>query len=415
MPIKGLSDRGLAFPEIGQIRKGAPKTENAPGKDLAYFRVDFDEQETEAIAKFTEIYGDKPTDINIVLPFNEIEQLWDAWLEGYTAGRLVARSDGEKFIYLVDTKTGDVLVKNGVDKSGKPMPYTDGMIVGYDYQGKPVKCKAAGRLKVVIPELQRLAFLTVLTTSLHDIGNISAQLLAIQTFCVGMGKGLGGTPLVLRRRPHEVSTPDPKDKSKRARRTKWLLSIEADPEFVKAALIETKRLALPGNGLALPAPKEMPAGPEWAGLEEEDEAEELTAEVTELAEEEAPEPEEIKQPAYAPQRPLSSEVLRSFLAKKAATKSGPASPDQLGLMSGMMELPFAPDKDADKIRRSCIRFLWGVDSSKKLTGPQVKATLDWLKPVKDSGGAYSPDPMAATELKSVWTAANIEAGQGSLI
>ena len=87
------------------------------------------------------------------------------------------------------------------------------------------------------------------------------------------------------------------------------------------------------------------------------------------------------------------------------------SKDQIGLMVGMMEMTFAPDKDAAKIRRSCLRYLWGVDSSKKLTGPQVKATLDWIKPVKDSGGAYSPDPMAVTELKSVWTAANIEAGQ----
>jgi hypothetical protein len=287
MPIKGLSDRGMAFPEIGQIRKGAKKTENAPGKDLPYFRVEFDEKEVATIAAFTMLYGTQPTDINIVLPFNGIDQLWDAWLEAYTAGRLVARADGEKFQYLMDTKTGDLLVTNGVEiATGKERPYTAGMIVGHDYKNQPVKCKETARLKIVIPELQRLAYLTVLTGSKNDIANISAQLLAIQIFCAGMGKGLGGTPLVLRRRPHEVSCPDPKDKSKRVRRTKWLLSIEADPEFVKAALIETKRLALPGNGLALPEPKDPVPGPDWEELEEEDETEVTDAEATELPPEE---------------------------------------------------------------------------------------------------------------------------------
>jgi hypothetical protein len=297
MPIKGLSDRGMAFPEIGQIRKGAKKPENAPGKDLTYFRVEFDEKEVATIATFTKLYGKEPTDINIVLPFSGIDQLWDAWLEAYTAGRLVARADGEKFLYLVDCKTGNILVINGLDvATGKPRPYTAGQIVGYDYQNKPVKCKETARLKVVIPELQRLAYLTVLTGSKNDIANISAQLLAIQIFCAGMGKGLGGTPLVLRRRPHEVSCPDPKNKSLRVRRTKWLLSIEADPEFVKAALIETKRLALPGNGLALPEPKDPIADPVWDELDEEDETEEATdAEATELPEE-PPQPEPEQEP-----------------------------------------------------------------------------------------------------------------------
>jgi recombination protein RecT len=114
-------------------------------------------------------------------------------------------------------------------------------------------------------------------------------------------------------------------------------------------------------------------------------------------------------------RPLSPVTLRSMLAAKAAKKSGDANTNQLGLMDGMMNEAFAPDPDADKIRHSCLRFLWGVDSSKKMTGPQVKATLDWLKPVKDAGGAYSIDPMASQELHGVWTAANVEAGQGKLI
>jgi hypothetical protein len=120
-------------------------------------------------------------------------------------------------------------------------------------------------------------------------------------------------------------------------------------------------------------------------------------------------------PSATIERPLAPETLRSWLAAKV-NEIGiyQSTPEQLGLMVGMMELAFAPDKDAAKIHRSCIRFLWGYDSTKKMSGPQVKATLDWLAPVKDSGGSYLPDDMAVKELHAVWTAANVEAGQEAL-
>src|SRR3990170_838817 len=253
MPIVGMTDRGLSFPEIGQIRKGAKKdpVQNRPGSDLKWFRVEFDEREQGSADTFKSKYGPQPTEINIILPFNEIERCWDAWLEAYTAGRMVARSDGEKFTYLVDTKTGEIKVKGGEPVT----PYNEGQIVGHDYQNKPVKCRPVGRLKVIIPELARAAYLTVMTTSVHDIANISAQLEAFKTL---NGGRIAGIPLVLRRRPKMISTPG--EKGQRVRREKWLLSIEADPEWVKRMLSETKRLALPGNGTALLP--ETP-GPEW--------------------------------------------------------------------------------------------------------------------------------------------------------
>src|SRR3990167_2989649 len=99
MAIKGLTDRGMAFPEIGQIRKGAPKTDKGyVGKDLDYLRVEFDEREVKAAETFNSVYEKKPHLIRIILPFNDINRMWDAYLEAYTAGRMVARSDGERFI-----------------------------------------------------------------------------------------------------------------------------------------------------------------------------------------------------------------------------------------------------------------------------------------------------------------------------
>ena len=44
MPIKGLTNGEMDFPEIGRLRKGAPKTQaDRPGKDLTYFRFEADE------------------------------------------------------------------------------------------------------------------------------------------------------------------------------------------------------------------------------------------------------------------------------------------------------------------------------------------------------------------------------------
>ena len=101
MPIKGLTDRPVgdrAFPQIGTIRKGAPKQANRPGKDLNHFRVEFTQGEEETAKHFHELYGDEPRDINIILPFDEIDRVWEAWNEAYLAGALIHRCDGENIV-----------------------------------------------------------------------------------------------------------------------------------------------------------------------------------------------------------------------------------------------------------------------------------------------------------------------------
>lgn len=247
MGIKGLTDRNMAFPEIGQVRKGMV---DKAGKltDLKYFRVEIAEEESQKI--FEDVYGKEPKEINIFFPFDDIGKNWDAWLEAYVAGRMIARSDGETMIYWIDTQTGEEKAKYGIDPKGERVPMPKDNIVGsYISQGEKtknqkidVKLKPVGRLKVIIPELQRLAYLTVHTTSHHDIVNISAQLDALKA--INRGR-LAGIPLVLRRRPRKISTPDLQDKSKRARREKWLLSIEAKPEWVAQQIMVLNAGSMP--------------------------------------------------------------------------------------------------------------------------------------------------------------------------
>jgi hypothetical protein len=283
MPIKGLTDRGMDFPQIGNIRKGAPKQEgvNRPGSDLQYFRVEFDEREKEAQEIFLRANDGnlQPVDIDIMLPFNEIEKCWDAWCEAYTAGRMVARSDGEYFVYLSDLATGKVIVQSGLNEKGERVPHKDvlGMV------GKStIKCRPVGRLRVIIPALRRLAYLVLHTTSIHDVRNISAQLQAIQQL---NGGRLAGVPLILRRRPVEISTPDSNDPSKRVRRTKWLISIEANPAWVQKMNIHLSELSDPGARLGLPSGDVMP---EITDDEETEEAEWSEADGDDPIEDETP-------------------------------------------------------------------------------------------------------------------------------
>lgn len=245
MPIKGLTDRGLALPEIGQIRKGAKKETNRPGADLTYFRVEFDETEVKAAEAFRAAYKDKPAAIRIILPFNETERMWDAWMEAYTAGRMIARSDGEYITYQLDDKS-NVIVQHGLDKSGQRVKHPVDNIAGHDQKGNNVKFKHSGRLKVIVPELSRAAYLTVMTTSIHDIGNISDQIAAFKELNNGQ---LAGIPFILRRRKKMISTPG--EEGNRVRRAKSLISIEADPEWVKAKLVQLGSLALPNFEQAL--------------------------------------------------------------------------------------------------------------------------------------------------------------------
>lgn len=120
-------------------------------------------------------------------------------------------------------------------------------------------------------------------------------------------------------------------------------------------------------------------------------------------------------------RPYPPEQLKAQIMELARTKQNngkvSATQPQRGLVASSLEQCFAGDPDADKIRHSVMKYLTGYASLKDsanepgMPGTFVLALLDWLKPEKDSGGAYHPDAMAAKEANTVWTAALKEAGQ----
>jgi hypothetical protein len=327
-----------------------------------------------------------------VLPFDEIGRCWEAWREAYTAGALIHRCDGEIVQYAINPKTGEKIVVNGIGPDGRPVRC----------KGKPDGCRPVGRLRVIVPELQRLAYLVVMTTSIHDIINISEQLQGIASM---NGGRLAGIPLVLRRRPKEISTPSG-EAGKRARRKKYLVSIEADPEWVKAKLGAMHRSALPGNGFdpstALPAPATQalpPSGPEWTEDVGEDDEDEFMEESTS---------EEAQQ-----QDALSPESIRAKVAGFVGARQGQdANSKQVGLACSMLEACYNADADLRKeMRHRTFKFLFGVGSSKELGGAHHLAILDWLTPARGEDGKYHPSDLGAKEARIVEHAALMSEGQ----
>jgi hypothetical protein len=254
MPIKGLTDRGASFPEIGRIRKGAKKTRNRPGPDLQWFRVEFDEFEKEADAKFKEIYGDQPRLLRIVLPLptsikpgGEIDNPnWDAWREAYLAGGMIHRCDGERVWYHINPMTGEHEVRNGEPETICPCATSpdNKTPIGYyiNQKGKktPVFCEYIGRLQVILPELERFAYLTLITQSFYDIINLSQQMNGY----IQIHGNLQGIPFIVQRKPAEIPAPIGEN-GRKVRITKWMLSIETDPDWVKAKLESMRQAAIP--------------------------------------------------------------------------------------------------------------------------------------------------------------------------
>lgn len=231
MPIKHLQlDRPAAFPCIGKLRKGGVKQigksgKEVMGRDLDHFR--FTTDDADAATAFNAYYGAEPKAIKVFLPYATTDENFAAWMEEYRAGGLVRRCDGETCVFSRDAKGNAVT---------SPTPCA-----------RPCGCKQVGRLAVIVPELVRMAYVTVETHSVYDIIQLTENLQAAQA----MRGDLRGIPFILSRREREISTPT--DNGGRARRKKSLLFIEPDPSWV-ARQLESMRLA------ALPVlPSDLPA------------------------------------------------------------------------------------------------------------------------------------------------------------
>lgn len=329
MPIAGLTDRQASFPEIGQIRKGAKKTDaNKPGPDLDHFRFVAD---TQTMRAFAESFGDKPQEIRFLSPFDTAAEVFEAWKEEYAAGGLKHRCDGQTCV---------TWLQPDGRYSTTPKPCPGG-------------CKQVGRLKIIIRELNRLGFVTVHTTSIWDILTIQQNLFAIEL----LRGSLRGIPLILKRIKRAISTPSGTN-GQRARREKWLLSIEAAPEWVERQLTAMERAALPSISEPLML---NPAAVEISPDDEYDEAEAMCDADTARA-------IESLWPKFGRNEHGQAEPLNDYLKRKKAITSLSELPQASAqaLLEGLQKRKIQAEKSDVEKPKTANQYPCGDDLAKEI-------------------------------------------------
>lgn len=342
MPIKRLVNRLAAFPRIGELRKGAPKPERGIGQDLKHFRFTPQPGEEGVAELFRAAYGNTPREINAYLLHEATDDNFETWQEEWVAGGLVHRCDGETCV---------LWLENGAYRTAP---------VGF---GRPCPggCKQVGRLRILVPELKRMATVLVMTTSIHDVMNLREQILQAEQTAATMQGSLKGIPFILKRRPRRISIPRYDEKTKkttRVRAEKWLLSIEPHPDWVARLLDGLNQVALPSERratLALPAgsvadmdnepPDDFPYAPPATDFgaeppfEEDDEEEDEGAAETEATSEPVrPAPSGRQRSAEADDLDLWIGGVRARVAENGSPRwRESATEAQLGAVKGLVD------------------------------------------------------------------------------
>jgi len=381
-PIFGLTDQRPSFPRLGVLRKGAARTEQdverkRPGGDLTHFRL-VDAADAEVEAAFQAVYGTEPTAINIYLPYPTVDENFDCWMEVWGAAGLDRRCNRQQVVLWYDQRARKM--------SQAPRACEFGQC----------ECKQVGRLTVIVEEMRRLGHFTVLTSSIHDIINLTRQLQGVQLLREGHPMGLRGIPFVLSRRPVKITTPGGKS-GKRARREKWLLSLEVSPRWASRALAYEERLALPGGSsepalepevlqaevVDVPPPADYQPADDWrrGAVAPDPDSDDWDSEAAASFDD--------GDPVETPPRPASLEEVgafvhqvRALVAEKEARWPGAAetaaSEKQVGYVAGLLAAGPA-DKDLGRAQRAVLLDLLFDRDLEHLTSAQASAIIDWCR------------------------------------
>ena len=435
----------IAFPEVAVLRKGTPKVKGGQrndfiqGSDLGQkFRISFypgtadsrsawQKSHPESYTKYDMTYrkpgvyaepdGFEVTRVRAMVPFRSVFDAWEWANEAHSAGRMVAKTDDEHYLMLRDPLNGQYIVQNG-----EPfMEYHHGDTVKYEKNGRQMSLpiRTVGRLRLFIPELERMVFITLKTTSFYDRLNIDANLSAIQFLANTLNNGnAAGIPFYVYRREQEVTWNKPDGSAARVK--KWLVNIEADSEWVKAATARMANFALTGSvNQALLAPVSAPQLS--APVDPYDEPDEpgddvIDAETTQQPEEPAstpPEPAsapEDKKPMNGAPRPYSPEDFMVAISKVVAKYNGySCSPKQRQLTAMLLDIALMDE--GKEARHTLTRWLFGKASLKECDGAEINALLKWLNPTDNGGGDTTPGPHVTAEAKAAYKQALVDEGQ----
>jgi len=230
MAIKGVSEI-IRLPRLGKIRLGV-RRENEEGISYPvpteYF-VCPDEVK--------KVFGDKPKELRIMFPTEDLRQWASQYLRCYSASRgLICRGDGEMALARVDIHTREIATKESQETELLEITCNPAKCAYY----QKARCRRVMNLQFILPDCPGFGVYQLDTSSFFSIVNVNSCLELIQGVC---GR-LSMIPLSLKLVDKEVQV-DGKAKTVR------VLNLTAP-----YSLIEIQRYARipPGQVLLLPAP-----------------------------------------------------------------------------------------------------------------------------------------------------------------
>ena len=240
----------IAFPVVANIRKGGPKGERMPGRDLEQkFRVVFEPGMEQYQKRFLELYRTlTPTTINAMLPFNDLSACYEISNEAYKAGMLVFKAVNGQVLVHRNPENGEYLVRGGAAQ-------LDGAVLQYDpydfrslnytgHNGRQVTLpiKTQTRVKLFIPEMEDFVWFLLKSNSYYDSLNIENNIAAVQMVAnAATGGRVAGVRINVFRAQQSILWNSPEGPS---RIQKWLLNIKIDPSWVKEMALRMSEATL---------------------------------------------------------------------------------------------------------------------------------------------------------------------------
>lgn len=460
MPLINVLRRGMKLPRIGTLRKGEQvpvidKETKKPKLDKKgeavmrpverpYWVIHTDTSDDEGtLEKIYAAYGTKEIKtLNVYLLYPDAEKNFNAWMEAYTSGQLVARSDERVVTYLSDTTNGQTLIQDGrmIDapknpksaagqlvadlQPGEELPYTEGMIVALSSGSEnAISFKAVGRLSVVVRELRRPdRWFSVITGSYwYDIPFIYTAIDKINEISRYSGRPANTIPLLLKRVPVETTFTD--DSGKKRRTEMHCIQLDVRDDVISGLMEAYEDTPFVFQLTAPPQLPEMVGGREvqssynGESFDEPDEIinEEWEADIADLQDGELPVQQLDKwQGSQKPESKTSTdtfspEALRQKIAgfvdhhKKMGTQV-PSNASKI--LASQLDKVLGNSTDRYVVTAYLLEKADG--SSKTMQAAEVQAFLDWLG-VKGFGDM--PKASSVADAKAALEFVNKERGQ----
>lgn len=247
--IPGISNV-RRLPRLGKIRLGEKRKSEKSGKE---YPAALDYMNVEDAPGVKEVYGDKPTELDVMFPVEDQDVFFPQALKAYRASGLFCKSDDGQTAVRVRVGPGEggaVQDKQGEDfikAKGLDVAVGDMFELPCPHQSCPFyesdKCKPIGRLLFMLPKVPRFGVYEITTSSRNSMIGVNSYLDAIRA----VAGRVSMVPLKLRLVPMETQADGKK-------KTIHVLELTFEGSVSSLAKIGQRPA---GEAFALPGPEEL--------------------------------------------------------------------------------------------------------------------------------------------------------------